>query len=282
MIGKRFLAALAVLSAATGSAWAAQDNGATPVDLEADQSVILIDEAPDQPIDEDPWEPLNRKTFVVYKAIDDYAVVPIARGYRAITTEQMRTGLRNFLSNAGVANQFINNVLQADFENAGRSLARFAINTAIGFGGVADPAERLGIPERREDFGQTLAVWGAPNGPFLFLPIIGPTTVRDGIGIGADLLIDPLWYLDARAARIARNARFGTTVIAFREPAIETLEDVEKESLDYYSSFRSLYLQSRQNDVLNGETNYEDLPEIDSVEDEEPAAEETVDDLSQD
>lgn len=216
----------------------------------------------------DPWEPLNRQTFKAYLFVDDNLVVPIAKGYRAVTPEKARRGLRNFLSNGASANVLLNDLLQGEFKRAGRTLARFVINTTIGFGGAADPAERLGIPSHDEDFGQTMAVWGVPQGPFLYLPLFGPTTVRDGAGIGVDIILDPLYWIKTRPAQLARYSRFGGTLIARREPVIEPLAEIRAESLDYYASLQSFYLQARKREIANGETSFDDLPDIGEYEDE--------------
>jgi phospholipid-binding lipoprotein MlaA len=215
----------------------------------------------------DPWEPLNRQTFKAYLFVDDNLIVPLAKGYRAVTPEKARKGLRNFLSNGTSANLLVNDLLQGEFKRAGQTLARFVINTTIGFGGAADPAERLGIPSHNEDFGQTMAVWGVPQGPFLYLPLFGPTTVRDGIGIGADLILDPVYWIKTRPARLARYSRFGASAIALREPVIEPLAEIRTESLDYYSSLRSFYLQARKREIANGETSFDDLPDIGAYDD---------------
>ena len=215
----------------------------------------------------DPWEPFNRQTFKAFLFVDDNVIVPLAKGYRAVTPEKARKGLRNFLANGASANLLINDLLQGEWKRAGETVARFAVNTTIGFGGVADPAERLGLASHTEDFGQTLAVWGAPQGPFLYLPLFGPTTLRDGIGIGADIVLDPVYWIDTRPAHLARYARFGATAIARREPAIEPLAEIRSESLDYYASLRSFYLQSRKREIANGETSFEDLPDIGEYDD---------------
>lgn len=229
---------------------------------EPDSGSANASEADQTATNVDPWEPFNRHSFNAYLFVDDTLLVPLAKGYRAVTPEKARKGFRNFLSNGASANLFVNDVLQGEFERAGETLARFVINSTIGFGGMADPAERLGIPEHSEDFGQTLAVWGVPQGPFLYLPLFGPTTVRDGVGIGVDLLLEPVYWVDTRPARLARYSRFGATAIVRREPVIEPLAEIRTESLDYYSSLRSFYLQSRKREIANGKTSFEDLPDI--------------------
>jgi phospholipid-binding lipoprotein MlaA len=136
------------------------------------------------------------------------------------------------------------------------------INSTIGLGGMGDPAERIGIPQHSEDFGQTLAVWGIDTGPFLFLPLFGPSTLRDGIGAAAGVAADPSLWIHTEPARLFRFTRTGVSGLSVREPLIEPLQDIEKTSLDYYASLRSFYLQARRREIANGEISYDDLPDI--------------------
>lgn len=210
----------------------------------------------------DPWEGFNRSMFAVNDTLDGALIVPAAKAYRAVTHKKQRKGLRNFLANARTPVIFVNDLLQGEFKRAGNTMSRFVVNTTIGFGGMGDPAERMGIPQHSEDFGQTLAVWGAPSGPYLVLPFFGPSTLRDGFGAGVDTAIDPLTWVRTDAAQLTRYSRAGTTALAVREPLIEPLAQIEESSLDYYSSVRSFYLQSRKNAIANGRTDFEDLPDI--------------------
>ena len=212
----------------------------------------------------DRLEGLNRLVFRANNISDKYIIVPLARGYRKVTTNKMRKALRNFLDNLDTPVTLVNDLLQGQFGRAAKTGGRFVINSAIGFGGVADPAAKLGIEDHSEDFGQTLAVWGVPSGPYLVLPFFGPSTLRDGFGLGIDsFFFSPLNYIRTGAAQKARLSRSGATLLALREPLIEPLEDIEKNSLDYYSSFRSFFLQARRREILNGKTAIEDLPNID-------------------
>lgn len=211
---------------------------------------------------QDPWEGFNRKMFAVNDAVDGALIVPAARAYRAVTVKKQRKGIRNFLANARTPVIFVNDILQGEFKRAGTTMGRFVVNTTIGFGGMGDPAERLGLEQHSEDFGQTLAVWGAPSGPYLVLPFFGPSTLRDGFGAGVDTAIDPLTWVRTDAASLTRYTRAGVTALSLREPLIEPLAQIEENSLDFYSSVRSFYFQSRQREIANGRTNFEDLPDI--------------------
>ena len=210
----------------------------------------------------DPWEGFNRKMFGVHNAIDGVVLVPAAQLYRAVTFKKQRKGIRNFLDNLKTPVILINDLLQGEFERAGNTASRFVINTTVGFGGMGDPAERIGIPQHREDFGQTLAVWGVDSGPYLFLPVFGPSSLRDGFGAGVGITMDPAFWIRTDAASLFRYSRAGMTGVSVREPLIEPLEEIKANSLDHYASFRSFYLQSRKREIANGRTNFDDLPDI--------------------
>jgi phospholipid-binding lipoprotein MlaA len=210
----------------------------------------------------DPWEGFNRKMFAVNDTMDSVFIVPAAKAYRAVTHKKQRKGIRNFLANARMPIILVNDLLQGEVDRAGETLGRFVINSTIGFGGMGDPAERLGIPQHSEDFGQTLATWGVGSGPYVVLPFFGPSTVRDGFGAAVDTGIDPVFWIRTDPAKYTRYSRAGMTALSVREPLIEPLNDIKLNSLDYYASVRSFYLQSRKREIANGRTTYEDLPDI--------------------
>lgn len=215
----------------------------------------------------DPWEGFNRKMFTVHTFLDDNLLVPAALGYRAVTPKTGRRGIRRFLANLRAPGIFINDLLQGEFGRAGETLSRFAINSTIGAGGFADPAAQLGIPQHGEDFGQTLATWGVPPGPFIVLPMLGPTTLRDLGAIGPQIAMNPMLYVQTDAANLAQYSMTGVGALSAREPFIEPLQDIRNNSLDYYSSFKSFYLQARKREIANGRTDFSDLPDIGSFDD---------------
>ena len=233
---------------------------------DVEPSENIIEDAQAVSIDEasavDPWEGFNRKMFGVHNAIDGVVLVPAAKLYRAVTFKKERKGIRNFLANLRTPVTLVNDLLQGEFKRAGNTASRFVINSTIGFGGMGDPAERIGIPQHSEDFGQTLAVWGVDSGPYLFLPVFGPSSVRDGFGAAVGTAMDPAFYIRTDAASLFRYSRAGATALSVREPLIEPLEELEANSLDHYASFRSFYLQSRKREIANGRTNFDDLPDI--------------------
>lgn len=256
---KRLLSACAGLAMLVGSASAQLSDAGDPETLA--REIANADPNP-APVTGDPWEGFNRRMFALNNQFDENVLVPIAKVYRATTHKKQRKGVRNFLANARTPVILVNDLLQGEISRAGDTAKRFAINSTIGFGGMGDPAERMGIAQHSEDFGQTLAIWGAPSGPFVVLPFFGPSTVRDGVGAGVDTAIDPLNWVRTDSAQLTRFVRTGTTIISAREPLIEPINDIKATSLDYYASFRSFYLQSRQREIANGRTNFEDLPDI--------------------
>ena len=210
----------------------------------------------------DPWEGFNRKMFAINDAVDGAVFVPAAKVYRATTHKKQRKGIRNFLANARTPIILINDLLQGEFDRAGETAGRFVVNSTIGFGGMGDPAERIGIPQHSEDFGQTLAVWGVPAGPYAVMPLFGPSSVRDGLGAGVDTALDPAFWISTKPAQYTRYSRAGMTMLSVREPLIEPLADIKENSLDYYASFRSFYMQARKREIANGRANFDDLPDI--------------------
>lgn len=256
----RYLILAAAITAAPLTAYAQiSDTGDAATFAEDIRRGEVVTEAD---ADKDPWEGFNRKMFAIHNVVDETLLVPLAKLYRGTTHKKQRKGIRNLLANAKTPIVLINDLLQGEFKRAGETASRFAINTTIGFGGMGDPAGRMGIPRHSEDFGQTLAVWGAPQGPYLFLPFFGPSSLRAGFGAAVDTSMDPVFWLRTDPAQYTRFSRAGATALSVREPLIEPLEDIKTNSLDYYASFRSFYLQARKREIANGRTTFEDLPDI--------------------
>jgi phospholipid-binding lipoprotein MlaA len=255
---------LAVASPATGQVEPAA--GATDVEAAAADLEAAADAEETSGI-RDPLEGFNRAMYKTNNVFDDALLVPAAKVYRVFTNDDMRSGLRNMLDNAETPTILLNDILQAEFERAGETTLRFLINSTIGVGGLIDVAEKWGIPGHSEDFGQTLAVWGIGSGPYLYLPLFGPSSVRDGFGRIVDIASDPLFWISTDPAKYARYARFAATAVAFREPYIEPVADIKATSLDPYASFRSFYVQTRRREIANGVETYEDLPDIGEFED---------------
>ena len=213
----------------------------------------------EKPLAQDPWENFNRGTFAFNKVFDKYLLSPVAKGYRIIFPGEVRTGIRNFFSNLKEPWTSINAALQGDLKNSGVSIARFGLNTTIGLLGIFDVASSLGLEKQKEDFGQTLAVYGVESGPYLVLPLLGPSTVRDAIGKVAGIVADPV--------TIALNKDgkdewlwIGTAIkgIDFREQNLEKIDNLEATSVDFYATIRSLYLERRNRMIRNQSADTQD------------------------
>ena len=195
----------------------------------------------------DPLEGLNRKTYAFNTALDDYIVRPIAKGYKAIAPDPLEQGILNMFSNLGEIGNVVNNTLQGKIGEAGYSSARFLINSSFGVIGLFDVAQRAGLEAHDdEDFGQTLAVWGVGEGPYLMLPLIGPSTLRDAPSKFVDSITSPFSYVDDVRAR---NAARGVDLLAKRVGLLE-LDNVI--SGDKYLFVRDVYLQRNRYLVNDG------------------------------
>ena len=197
----------------------------------------------------DPLEPFNRAMFEVNLGLDKAIVKPIAYVYKEAVPEIFQNFVRNFLDNLRSPIIFVNDLLQGEFERAGNTLIRFVMNSSFGIGGINDFAGEVGIMKHDEDFGQTLAVAGVESGPYLMLPIFGPSNPRDGIGILVDLLIDPFRYITNTAFGLGRS---GARAVDTRARRYDTINDLERTSLDFYAAVRSLHLQRRADEIRNG------------------------------
>jgi phospholipid-binding lipoprotein MlaA len=246
---------------------AAQESAAVTQDAAADNEVS------------DPWEPFNRDLYAVHDAVDQAVLEPVARGYRAVTPRPLRQGVLNILRNLRGPAVFANDVLQGEFGRAGATAARFGINTTIGIAGIFDPATSMGLERHDEDFGQTLAVWGVDSGPYLFIPLLGPSNVRDTTGRIVDAVFDPLRWVGGDNIEDWRVARTVTAGIAARELVLEAVDDIRRDSVDPYTSFRTSYDLLRESAIRNGETDVEDLPDFESIDD--AAATGASDDIAQ-
>jgi len=210
----------------------------------------------------DPFEPFNRLMFNTTLAIDRVVLRPTALVYRAVFPQPIRDSVRNFLNNLDSPIIFTNDLLQGELARAKITLVRTVVNTTVGIGGLFDVADRWGFPRHREDFGQTLARLGVGEGPYLFIPLFGPANPRDLFGYGTDLFFQPLTYVQWGDESYIPFVRYGVDLIDLRARNIETLDEIEQTSFDYYASVRSLYRQSRNNEINNGASAVEDLPDF--------------------
>jgi phospholipid-binding lipoprotein MlaA len=198
----------------------------------------------------DPFEEVNRSIFDLNNELDNSVFEPVAQAYVANTPDTLRLAIHNFIKFLKTPVIFVNNVLQGNVDGAGDSLSRFLVNGITGFAGMADVAADSGVPYVKEDFGQTLAVWGFSEGPYLMMPILGPTNVRDGIGKFVDSFLDPFSaVVDEPAVSWSRRVVGGVDT---RAELLDVLDDLERTSLDYYAAIRSLYRQRRSDEITNG------------------------------
>ena len=194
----------------------------------------------------DPMEGYNRAMFAFNDAVDTIFLEPVAMGYRFIAPQPVRTGVRNFLRNLKSPMQVVNQTLQGDFSGAGADVARFAVNSTAGVLGLIDVGAMIGLPYEQEDFGQTLGVWGLGHGPYVVLPILGPSSLRDATGLLVDSYADPLrLYLYNTNQEEWHYARLALTAVSTREELLDLLNDLQKNSFDYYAALRSTYIQRR-------------------------------------
>ena len=194
----------------------------------------------------DPLEGYNRAMFAFNDAVDTVFLEPVAMGYRFIAPKPVRLGVRNFLRNLKSPMQVVNQTLQGDLSGAGADVARFAVNSTAGVLGLIDVGAMIGLPYEQEDFGQTLGVWGMGHGPYVVLPIMGPSSMRDATGLLVDSYADPLrLYLYNTHQEEWHYARLGLTAISTREELMDMLDDLQKNSFDYYAALRSTYIQRR-------------------------------------
>jgi len=208
----------------------------------------------------DPIEPMNRYFHDVNQALDALAFRPVSHIYRDAVPDGVRESVSNFLTNLSQPIYFINNIAQGDLDGAGDNMGAFFTNTLLGFGGLFDIAQ---LDTDREDLGQTFAVWGVGEGPYLVLPVLGPNTSREAVGMVGEHFIDP-------ANLVARNhdidnfelGRGMARAIDFRSKSLDSLDEIEKNSIDFYAAIRSLYRQNRKNIILDGSPKNTPLPDI--------------------
>jgi phospholipid-binding lipoprotein MlaA len=194
----------------------------------------------------DPLERMNRATFAVNQKVDRWVFDPLTRAYTWAVPRPIRLGVRRIVGNLDAPVVFVNDLLQLEPIDATVTAGRFGVNTTVGLLGIFDVAERWGLRRHHSDFGQTLALCGVPSGPYLIVPIAGPTTARDGVGYLVDLLFHPATYLFAPATALFwTSVQEGGEGIVTREEHAEELHALEASAMDYYAALRSAYSQNR-------------------------------------
>ena len=220
---------------------------------------------------EECFENASRKIFNFNQGVDNYVLKPIAKGYDKLP-KAVKTGTNNFTSNIATLLSIPNSILQGNLNQVGQSAGSFLINSSIGILGIFNPAEKIGLKPHKEDVGQTLGSYGIGTGCYFVLPILGPTTARDSIGLLADTFIDPFAHITIRENElfsVSGNSMDyfsvkGATAIDFRSNNLTNFESLEKNSLDLYSSIKSIYLQDRENKISNSNENQDDWGNLDN------------------
>jgi phospholipid-binding lipoprotein MlaA len=239
----------AALALAASSALACASGGAGP-----ERATVAEPDA-------DPWQRGNRRVFAFNEGADRWVIAPLARGWTLITPETVRVHLGQFFANLAFPRWLVNDLLQGDAPQAGRDLGRFVVNTTVGIAGFFDPASRLGLTTRNEDFGQTLGVWGLGPGNYVMLPIFGPSNVRDTAAFPLDLALNAgnvTYFLDVFVPVLP------VQMVNQRALVSEDLDEARATALDFYSFVRNAYLQRRRAQIEN-EAESRDEPVADDL-----------------
>jgi phospholipid-binding lipoprotein MlaA len=213
----------------------------------------------------DPLESMNRVFFDFDMFLDRIMLKPAAEVYVAVIPPPGRHAVRHVLDNMNEPIVFANNMLQGEFHRADITMGRFLLNSTFGLAGIFDWASQSGLPKQNGDFGQTLYVWGVGSGPYLFLPLLGPTNPRDAIGYGVDSYADPVGYAfwNAGGLRWLGLTRWGVDIVDERSQQLDTLDELQKNAIDFYAEIRSLSRQRRAIELRHGEPG--PYPKLDSL-----------------
>lgn len=217
--------------------------------------------APDPSGENDPYETQNRQVFELNQRLDRNVALPVATFYVHAVPHPLRDGIHNFLTNLDVPVTFANDVLQGEAKRAADSVGRFIVNSTVGVGGLIDVSAKIGVPEHDADFGETLAVWGVGEGPYLVLPFFGPSNPRDAVGLAVDNTVaDPLFWISWRSSTYFKLGRTLADVVDKRAQNIDAIKELERTSVDLYATERSLYRQHRESEINHGKANLDNLP----------------------
>jgi len=199
--------------------------------------------------DNDPAEGVNRAIFKANVAVDRAVMKPVARAYSEHVPDAVQTGVHNVVQNLKEPAVAVNDLLQGHVGNAWQSVQRLTVNSTIGVAGVVDVAAKWGLPPHKADFGQTLGVWGVGEGPYVQLPLLGPSNPRDALGTAVDMALNPLTFVGGAPATYAGGATGGANAVDKRAEHLEDLDALERNSLDYYAALRSVYRQHREAEI---------------------------------
>jgi phospholipid-binding lipoprotein MlaA len=209
----------------------------------------------------DPYEPTNRAVFEMNTKVDHAVARPVAIFYNHAFPGLVRDCVHNALANLDKPVVFGNDALQGDGMRANQTLARFLVNSTLGIAGLFDVASQIGLSDHSEDFGQTLGVWGAGEGSYLVLPFMGPSSPRDLAGDAVDIGMDPLTYISFHGSDTLYAVRSGADILDLRARNVDTVDQIERTSIDFYATTRSLYRQYRNSEIRNGAPDVQDIPD---------------------
>jgi len=220
---------------------------------------------------EECFENVSRSVFKFNMVVDELILEPIAKGYNKLP-KPLKQGTGNFTSNISTLLSIPNSLLQGDLKQFGHSTGSVLVNSTIGVLGFFNPAEKMGLKANKEDLGQTLGTYGVGPGCYLVLPVLGPSTARDSFGLIADTFIDPFAHITIRENELfgvsGNDLDYysvkGTTAVDFRSKNIQNFESLEKNSIDLYSSLKSIYLQDRENKIQNSKSDQDDWGNLDN------------------
>ena len=218
--------------------------------------------SPESLAENDPWEATNRDTFSLNVWVEHEVAQPVVSAYRAVLPQPARDGLHNAVTNLRAPIILANDVLQARPKQAVRTIARAVINSTIGLGGLIDVASKIGIPYHDNDFGITLGVAGTAEGSYLMLPLLGPKPPRDLLGMGVDSVFDPFTWTHFPGRHELLTVRSGLNVVDTADRNLDQIKEIERSSIDFYASTRSLYRQSRNAQIRGDNPLFQNLPDL--------------------
>jgi phospholipid-binding lipoprotein MlaA len=218
--------------------------------------------ATSDPSQNDPYESFNRRMFDFNDRLDRNVALPVSKAYVKVVPEPARDGIHNLLDNLNTPVTLANDILQGEPKHAIQSLGRIVVNSIIGIGGLVDVATPMGIPAHEEDFGITLAQWGVDEGPYLVLPLLGPSNPRDAGGRAVDIAFDPLTYWGFTGKVYYTTGRQLASIVDERSRNIDTMDELRRSSVDLYATLRSLYRQHRNSEIRGGKPDLQNLPNI--------------------
>ena len=220
---------------------------------------------PGPPDERDPFESYNRAMYAFNDSVDNAVLRPVARTYKDYTPDVLQTGISNFFDNIGDLTVMVNNLLQFKIENAVSDFGRILWNSTVGIFGLIDVASHMGLQKHDEDFGQTLAVWGVPDGPYIVLPLLGPSNMRDTVGLVGDIYVDPLFQIEEEG-----NVYWGAVILRFIDTRADLLSAsrvLEQAAIDPYIFVRDAYLQHRRNLIYDGDPPLDETMKFDPASD---------------